>query len=193
VGASPANLIAESPLNSLTCLETPRLRLRLFAESDLDELARWYADPEVMRYIGDGRTLNRDETWRQLATFLGHQYLRGFTTLAVEDRHSGALVGECGPWFPVGWPVLEVGWLVDPRRQGQGIATEAAGAVLAWCWANLDIAELGSIIHPDNLASARVATRLGATLARRLPDFYGGPADLWVHRRPEASEVRPST
>ena len=173
-------------MSRLTCLETPRLRLRSFAESDLDQVARWYADAELMRYIGDGRTLTRDETWRQIATYLGHQQLRGFTTLAVEHRQTGALVGECGAWFPAGWPVLEVGWLVDPRWQGQGIATEAARAVLAWCWANLDVAELGSIIHPDNLASARVAVRLAATIARRLPDFYGGPADLWLHPRPVA-------
>jgi RimJ/RimL family protein N-acetyltransferase len=48
-------------------LETPRLILRGFRESDWDDYAQMSADPEVMRYIGTGVTLNRDEAWRSMA------------------------------------------------------------------------------------------------------------------------------
>ncbi len=77
--------------------------------------------------------------------------------------------------------MLEVGWLVDPARQGEGIATEAGAAVLHWCFGVLGIREACSIIRADNLASARVASKLGARIDRVLPEFLGAPADLWLH------------
>ena len=165
---------------------TERFRLRPFGERELDELARLYADTDVMRYIGSGETLTRAQTWRQIATFLGHRQMRGFTTLAIEDRRTGVFVGECGPWFPEGWPMLEIGWLVDPRRQGQGIATEVARGALEWCFDRLGVDQLCSIIHPENVASIRVAEKLGAQRERRIT-MFGFEQDLWIHRRPEAA------
>jgi RimJ/RimL family protein N-acetyltransferase len=164
-------------------LETPRLRLRPFREDDLDALARINADPEVTRYLGNSRPLDRRETWRQIAAILGHHEMRGYSMLAIEDRATGEVLGRCGPWFPEGWPMVEVGWVVDPRRQRQGIATEAGRAALDWSFAHLDVEAICSLIHPDNAASARVAAKLGAVRERHLDDFYLGPADLWMHRR----------
>jgi RimJ/RimL family protein N-acetyltransferase len=171
-------------LMQLLTLETPRLRLRPFREEDLDALTALYADAEVMRFIGDGKTLDRAATWRQIALFLGHQQLRGYSTLAIEDRASGEFLGECGPWYPEGWPMLEVGWLVAPQRQGQGVATEAGRAVLDWCFEHLPTEPICSLIRPDNQSSARVAQKLGAHLERSLDDYFGGPTDMWMHRRP---------
>ncbi|MEX2115080.1 MAG: GNAT family N-acetyltransferase [Pirellulales bacterium] len=158
--------------------------MRLFCERDLDALAALYADGDVMRHLGDGKTLDRAATWRQIAQFLGHHQLRGYTNLAIEDRATGEFLGECGPWFPEGWPMLEVGWVVVPSRQRQGIATEAARAVLAWCFAHLGVESICSLILPENLPSARVAEKLGAQRDRRLDDFFGGPTDMWLHRQP---------
>jgi RimJ/RimL family protein N-acetyltransferase len=177
-----ARLPCGEPEDSFEIL-TERFRLRSFRERDLDELARFYADPDVMRYVGEGHTLSRPQTWRQIAGFLGHCHLRGFTTLAIEDRRTGVFVGECGPWNPEGWPMLEIGWLVDPRRQGQGIATEVARGALDWCFENLRIERACSIIHPQNLPSARVATKLGAKVERQI-EAFGQTQDLWMHERP---------
>ena len=77
--------------------------------------------------------------------------------------------------------MLEVGWLVAAERRGQGIATEAGRASIDWCFANLGASEVCSIIRPDNLASARVAEKLGARRDRQIEEFFGSPADLWVH------------
>jgi RimJ/RimL family protein N-acetyltransferase len=109
--------------------------------------------------------------------------LRGYSILAVEDRASGAFLGRSGPWYPEGWPMLEVGWVVDPRRQGQGIATEAGRASLDWCFANLGVDRVCSIIAPGNAASARVAAKLGARIEGGIT-VAGQAADLWIHRRP---------
>lgn len=172
-----------APTQDYPTITTSRLRLRPFCERDLDALAALYADVEVMRYIGNGKTLDRAATWRQIALFLGHQQLRGFTNLAIEDRATGQFIGECGPWYPEGWPMVEIGWLVAPAHQGQGIATEAGRAALTWAFAHLGIEQACSIIRPDNHASIRVAKKLGARLDRRLDDFDGAAADLWVYAR----------
>ncbi len=160
-----------------------RFRLRPFRERDLDELARLYADPDVMRYIAEGKTLDRGLAWRALAGFLGQRELRGYATWAIEDQRTGVFVGECGPSFREDLPSIEIGWLVDPRRQGQGIATEVARAAIDWCFAHLEVDRLCSVIHPDNAASIRVALKLGAERQGQIP-IFGGLQDLWIHQRP---------
>ena len=59
-------------------LDTPRLRLRAFTESDFPAYRILVADPQVMRFLGDGRPLSDIDAWRQLATIVGHWALRGF-------------------------------------------------------------------------------------------------------------------
>ncbi|HEX5442222.1 MAG TPA: GNAT family N-acetyltransferase [Pirellulales bacterium] len=168
-------------MNRSLVIETPRFLLRPFRQDDLDALSRLNANPQVMRHLGSGRCLDRGETWRQIAMILGHAQLRGYSILAIEDRESGALLGRTGPFFPEGWPMLEVGWVVDPARQRQGIATEVGRASIDWCFQNLGVDAVCSLIHPDNLASARVAEKLGARIEDQV-QIAGISADLWVHR-----------
>jgi RimJ/RimL family protein N-acetyltransferase len=82
--------------------------------------------------------------------------------------------------------MLEVGWLVAPERQREGIATEAGRASLEWCFQHLGVDRVCSLIVPDNLASARVATKLGARIESRVDALFAVPVDVWVHRRPAA-------
>jgi len=172
-------------VSALLVIETPRLRLRPIRESDLDDLARLNADLGVMRYVGAGRPMTRQQSWRQIALVMGHQQMRGYSILAIEERASGAFLGRSGPWFPLGWPMLEVGWLVDPRRQGEGIATEAGRASLEWCFRQPGVEQVCSLIHPENAPSARVAAKLGGKLERTIDDgSFSTAVDLWVYRRP---------
>jgi RimJ/RimL family protein N-acetyltransferase len=131
-------------------LDCPRLSLRMFRESDLDAYASMCADPEVMRFLGDGHTLTRPEAWRNIALVLGHWQLRGFGLWAVEERATGLLVGRVGCWRPEGWPGLEIGY-----------ATEAALASLNYAFHRLKHSHVISLIHPDNGPSIAVALRLG--------------------------------
>lgn len=119
------------------------------------------ADPEVMRYIGDGRVLDTGQSWREAATHIGHWALRGYGQWALERREDGASIGRAGLWNPPGWPGLEVGWKLARHAWGQGYATEAGGAAIEWAWGNLDAQRLISLIQPANAASIRVAERLG--------------------------------
>lgn len=119
------------------------------------------ADPEVMRYLGDGQVLNQAQSWGEIAVHIGHWALRGYGQWALEREEDGASIGRAGLWNPPGWPGLEVGWKLARGAWGQGYATEAGQAAIEWTWRTLDTPELISIIQPGNAASIRVAERLG--------------------------------
>lgn len=148
-------------------LSTARLILRPFSLADFDDYARLLADPEVCRYLTpDGRPKTRREAWSSLAFVLGHWQLRGFGLWAAEERASGQVVGRIGLHRPEGWPGLEVGWLVERDRWGEGLATEGARAALAYAFHGLGAARVVSVIHPENRASIRVAEKLGERFER---------------------------
>jgi RimJ/RimL family protein N-acetyltransferase len=146
-------------MNEVT-LETERLRLRWLREDDFDEYAKMCRDPEVMRFLG-GVLLTDIEVWRQMATIMGHWYFRGYGIWAVEEKSTGKLVGRVGCLYPIGWPAFEVGWTLARDSWGRGYATEAAQRVLAYAFTELDRDHLISLIAPENVASIRVAERLG--------------------------------
>jgi RimJ/RimL family protein N-acetyltransferase len=148
-------------------LETERLRLRMFRDDDLDAYARIVANPEVMRYLGDGQPLDRPNAWRQMAWILGHWALRGYGLWAVEERATGALIGRIGFINPEGWPGFELGWALGREHWGKGYATEGARRALAYGFDEMRRDHVISLIYPDNVASVRVAARLGEKLEGR--------------------------
>jgi RimJ/RimL family protein N-acetyltransferase len=147
-------------------LETERLLLRQFRESDLDAFAEICADEEVMRYIGEFKPLDRMGAWRSMAMHLGHWQLKGYGMWAVEEKATGRLIGRVGLWDPEGWAGLEVGWMLGRAYWGRGFATEAARASMDAAIRVLGVDHLISVIHPDNAASIRVAERLGERFER---------------------------
>ena len=142
-------------------LETERLLLREFRESDLDAYAPMQADAEVMRYIGEGRTVTHNDTWRSIAGMLGHWQIRGYGMWALEEKSSHRLVGRAGFIDPPGWPGFELGWLLGRPYWGLGFATEAATRCLAYAFEELRRDVVISLIRPANAPSIRVAERLG--------------------------------
>src|SRR5262245_6271405 len=154
----------------MVTLETDRLTLRMLREADFDAYAEMCADPEVMRYIGDGQPLARPMAWRNLAMMVGHWSLRGYGLWAAEERASGVFVGRIGFWNPDGWPGFELGWTLRRSFWGRGYATEGARVALEYAFTRLQQAQVISLIRPENAPSIRVAQRLGERLV--------GPTEL---------------
>ncbi len=150
-------------------LETDRLYLRQFRESDLDAYAEMCADPEVMRYIG--QEISRFEAWRSMAAVLGHWQLRGFGLWAVEEKISGAMMGRIGCWRPEGWIDFEIGWTLRHAYWGKGYAIEAARASVQYAFEQLNRSHVISLINPANSRSIRVAEQLGETPSGRTELF----------------------
>jgi RimJ/RimL family protein N-acetyltransferase len=105
--------------------------------------------------------------WRNLAMMLGHWQLRGYGQWAVEERISGTLVGRLGFWNPDGWPGFEIGWMLRREFWGKGYASEGARAALDHAFTELAKRQVISLIHPENVASIRVAEKLGEKLHDR--------------------------
>jgi RimJ/RimL family protein N-acetyltransferase len=163
-------------------LRTERLILAPPFEADLDAYAEMYSDPDVMRHIGRGATLGLGESWRQIATNLGHRHLRGYGFWTVRDARDEAFIGRAGLRYPACWPDVEVGWMMHPRHWGQGYATEAARAVLNHGIATLGIKRIVSLIWPENVASIRVAEKIGHVLVEEI-EIQGGPALIYASTR----------
>ena len=166
----------------MATLETPRLRLRMFRQADFDAYADMLADPQVARYLSHGQPLSSSEAWRHMAMLLGHWQLLGFGPWAVEECASGELVGRIGPYFPAGWPGLELAWTIRRQSWGRGYATEGARAALAYVFKQMGRDRVISLIRPRNTASIRVAEKLGQRLQDRM-EFYGQEALVYGIRR----------
>lgn len=144
-------------------LETARLRLRPHRPSDLNDCAELWADPVVTRYIS-GRAFTREEVWARLLRYAGHWHWFPYGFWAIEEKHSGAFVGELGfaefeRELEPRLNVPESGWVLSPRFHGQGLGKEALLAVLAWGEARLPAT--ACLIHPENHASLRLARGCG--------------------------------
>jgi [ribosomal protein S5]-alanine N-acetyltransferase len=154
-------------------LETERLVLRAPVPEDADALAPMYADPEVMRYVGDGIALTREETERLVQRMVQAWEADGFGLFTTVRKADEAVIGRVGliVWNPETWQVtradangpteLEVGYTLGRDFWGQGYATEAAGAARDFALNGLGAKRLIALIIHGNEASENVARKLG--------------------------------
>ncbi len=164
-------------------LETARLVLRPFVAADLEPFARISADPVVMKFVGEGRPLGREDTWRVMAMLLGQWQLRGYGVWAAEEKATGEFIGRIGLLHPEGWPGVELTWLLDRSCWGRGLATEGAIAARDWAFDELGVEHIVSVIYPDNEASIRVAERIGERFERMI-EFKGHKVCQYGMHRP---------
>lgn len=168
-------------------LETQRLLLREWRDSDLDAFAEFYGDAEVMRYLS-GEPIARNDAWRSMASAAGHWVLRGYGLWVVERKSDAAVIGRVGLINPEGWPGLEVGWMLGRRYWGHGYATEAAQASLNYAFLTQPVDRMISVIDPRNAASQAVAQRLGETKGPAHELVIAGKSyacDIWSITREE--------
>ncbi len=157
----------------MSVLETDRLVLRPPVPEDADALAPMYADREVMRYLGNGRTLTREETGRSVQRMIDSWAADGFGLFTTVRKEDETVIGRVGiiVWNPETWePVrassegpteLEVGYTIGKPYWGQGYATEAAGATRDFALERLAARRLIALIIHGNDASENVARKLG--------------------------------
>jgi ribosomal-protein-alanine N-acetyltransferase len=147
-------------------LETPRLILRSFREEDIDRLAELMANPDFMRFsLGP---YMREQTQTVLQKFLAWNQAGLPSQFAVIFRGNNELIGYCGflHWHLDGKDEIEIGYRLHPEYWGRGLATEAARAVRDHAFADLKLPRVISLIHPDNIASRRVAEKIGMKIEK---------------------------
>lgn len=147
-------------------LESERLRLRQWLESDRDPWARMNADPDVRRYFPG--LLSRAESDASADRFAAGIAARGWGLWALEVRATGEFIGFVGlqPVSDDRHPVcgsVEIGWRLARGAWGSGFATEAGGAALVFAFEELGLAEVVSFTAALNVPSRAVMERLGMT------------------------------
>lgn len=144
---------------------TDRLVLRRWKTEDVQPYAALCSDPEVMRWIGDGRTSTFDESQQAIERFERFWVQNGFGLFAIEKRLSAEFIGFVGlsiPTFlPELLPAVEIGWRLARHAWGKGLATEGARAALAFGFARPELERIVSIHRLGNVASGRIMEKLG--------------------------------
>ncbi len=168
-------------------IETDRLILRGWLESDYDCLLEIFGNEETARYIGG---VKPDwQTWRHMALIYGHWHLRGYTVFVVECKEDHKPIGYAGPWCPIGWPEPEIGYSLISSAQGKGFATEAALATLRYAYDTLGWKTAISLIDVNNAGSKAVAKKMGARFECEAILFDAHPAEKWRHLSPTELEL----
>ena len=159
--------------------ETSRLILRHFTRDDLAPLAAMHLDVEVTRFIGGVKTL--EQTRERLEQWLAEYQRYGFSKWAVVLRGGEELIGRCGlsPEQIDGVDEWELGWTFARAYWGKGYATEAAEAAMEYSFRVLGHRRLISLIRLGNVASVRVAEKIGMNYERRV-QWNGMPADMYA-------------
>ena len=145
-------------------IETDRLRLRMFTLDDLDDLSRIFAHPEVVRHLGTGMPLLRDEAAYALRGIIKHWERHGFGRWAAVHKPSGTLIGYGGLRSFEGTP--ELVYLLDRPYWGAGLATELSEAALKYGFDERHFERIVAMTKVANLASQRVLEKVGMSLEK---------------------------
>jgi RimJ/RimL family protein N-acetyltransferase len=171
-------------------LVTARLRLRRSLPEDAETISAYRSDPEVHRYQGWERT-DPEGVRAEIREMAGRAPGEhgGWVQLSIEERESGRLVGDVGLSPADGEPgVIKVGYTISPVFQGRGYATEAVGALVSYAFDTLGADVVRAYASADNIASVRVAEKVGMKLMERIEHRYGN--ETWYGVRYERRRGR---
>lgn len=163
-------------------LETRRLTLRRFTMEDFDVLAELMSDAQFMRFSRG--VLTREQTAAFLERILDGYREDAPSQFGVIIRTENKLIGYCGFFRQTVDDVeeIEIGYRLDSKYWGRGLATEAARAVRDHAFNDLKLDHVISLIHPDNIASRRVAEKNGM-IPEKETVFHGFPTIVFGIRR----------
>ena len=166
-------------------LQTPRLLLRPWQDSDREPFRRMNADSRVMEFFA--APLSPAETDLMIDRMQAHIAQHRFGFFAAELRATGEFIGSVGlshvPFEAHFTPCVEIGWRLAAAHWDRGFATEGAGRCLRYAFQELALPEVVAFTVPANLRSRRVMEKLGMSYS---------PADDFQHPRlPEGHPLRP--
>lgn len=171
-------------------LRTDRLDIRPWAVDDADFVLDMYSRWEVQRFIGREPRVMTDHHEALAAISRWQSWHHGVLGASVVvDRATSAPLGNVVlkpiPASSDTEPLpdsgdIEIGWHLHPDAWGHGYAAEAAAAVLAYAFDEGGLPQVIAVTHPDNLASQRVALRIGMTHRGRTDRYYNRDSELFV-------------
>ncbi len=170
-------------------LETDRLLFRHLVAEDLDDFFALYCDPEFKKYIPDA-----PKTYAQIRRELewfhnGHPKDPSLGLWATIHKETGKFIGRCGllPWTIDETPEVEVAYGLSKDFWGQGLGTEAAQGILQYAFEQLGLQRLICLIDQENLASIKVAEKIGMVFEKEGEDEIGPFQVYSIHNKTNSS------
>ena len=166
-------------------IETERLFLRHWVDKDLDPFFRLNSDQQIMQFFPFRRS--REEAAQALGRFRNTVAEDGFGWCAVTLKSFPAVIGFSGlsmvDFEAPFTPAVEIDWRFLPKYWGNGCATEAARALVAHGFTELELLEIVSFAVPANTASTAVMERIGMRPEPAFDFDMPGIADNYAHLR----------
>jgi ribosomal-protein-alanine N-acetyltransferase len=149
-------------------IQTRRLSMRPFTMNEADALHHLWTDPQVRRYLWDDIVIPRERATEVVENSIASFAQRGFGLWAVFPKDKDELIGFCGFRLFDDPPEVEILYGISPSHWGQGLATEAAQAMLRCGFEEHGFERIFAGADPPNAASFRVMEKCGMTFAKRM-------------------------
>lgn len=156
-------------------IDTGRLLLRRFVPEDLESFYRLCSEPEILRYSQARPLASREEALDYMHAAPFHDYATyGYGRFACVWKPTGRVIGFSGIKYVPEIGENELGYRFFQEYWGSGLATEAGAASIDFARSDLGLKRLVAMVHPENVASARVVTKLGFSVEKQV-DYSGLP------------------
>lgn len=152
-------------------LETERLRLRPFALDDVDALHRQWTEPGVRRFLWDDEIIARETVEEVVRSSRDSFAAKGYGLWVLEYKDESGVIGFCGfrdsDAFDEREGSIELLYGLSERWWGQGLAAEAAQAVVMYGFERCGFKRILAITDAPNTASVRVMEKAGMRFVKR--------------------------
>jgi len=159
-------------------IKTDRLVLRMFDESDTEDLTTILKGEGMLQYFPPKPEPSVELAQKMITGICEHWDSYGYGLWAVELGETGQLLGRVGLQYLLDTDEVEVDFILDRKAWGRGYATEGGRVSIEHGFAELEVDEIVGIVHPDNVASRRVLQKIGMRLDRRT-EYFGMTVDRY--------------
>lgn len=156
-------------------LQTDRLVIRPIRSDDVEGLWERRNDPSTAEFQNWTLPYPKEKAQKLIDEMVGFDAAPppdGWIQLAIDDAATGATIGDLALGLTFAGRCAEIGWTINASERGRGIATEAASTLTAWLFESVGVSRVSAMTHPDNLASVRVAERLGMVFEGHTRNSY---------------------
>ena len=152
-----------STQSSFPVLETERLTLRELRHSDAPNLLEVLGNARVIQWMGVDALKDLEAAHHLVSRFLAERVaIVSSMRWGIERKSDSQLLGSCGVFnWSKEWKKCMLGYELGIAAQGNGYMHEALNAIVPWAFEHMELHRIEALIHPDNLASLKLAQRLG--------------------------------
>ena len=164
-------------------ITTQNLRLRPFTLTDAPTMHQILSGQDVLRYFPNTQPPPLEGAERMIGCLLSHWQERGYGLWAVELRQTNTLLGRCGLQYIPETDEVEIDFILDRTVWGRGFATEAGQASMQFGFNELGLSTIIGIVHPENLGSQRVLSKIGMQKIEET-EYFGMGCYKFAGKRP---------